>query len=178
MEATDILTIAGTVFGVVGTYYTWRSFRLSRIAADRIVDVQLWRNGKRSMTAQFTLRNGGTATALVDRIEVLRPRGVKVAWHFEPQAYSSAKSIKDKDVSNIHEVRLIVEPGKSGTTGMVLELPKPAEDVPVLKMRARISANDLARRYVWKEFTAKPSMATDQRAIDKSILGIPEDARP
>lgn len=176
---TTVATLTGAAGGVVGAWYSWRSFRISKIGISRNIDVRLWRHGNRTIEVQIALMNSGRTTALIDQVRVIGPRGTKVAWHKEPNAYTGGRStLKDETCSNVHDLRLLVEPGSVGTVGFVMELPLPIERVPLLKMRARVSANDFVRRYVWMAFTAKPTMATDQRAINKSILGIPEDRYP
>ena len=175
---TDAMAGVGLIATIAGTYWTARSYALSRRAAGRLIDVKLWRLGDRTVEAQFILSNGGPTTTLLDRIEVLWPRGVRVAWSHEPDPYAKGKTLLDKDCPSVHEVRLLVEPSKSGTVGMLMLLPRSMDRVSRVKMRARISANDIARRYIWKAFAAKPSMATDQRPINKSILGTPEDRYP
>lgn len=177
MDASLLWTIIGGLAGCLSAYIGWRQLRLAKVAVDRTVDVRLWRHGDRSLEAYVTLRNGGVATAIMDCIEVQRPRKTKVAWHFEPTS-NGAKSLKDENVTNRHDVRVIAEPGKAVGCGMIMELPQSADRVQLIKMRARVSANDLAKQHIWVAFSAKPSMATDQRPVNKSMLGIPEDARP
>lgn len=163
-----IAGVSGSIFGFFALFYAWRQFRLARAAVDRNIDVQLWRHGDRTLQAYITLRNGGMNTAIMDRIEVRKPRRTKVAWHFESDK-GDIKSLQDPEVSSVHKVRVIAEPGKAVGCGMVMELPRSADRVPIIKMRARIFANDLARSYFWRAFSAKPSMATDHRALDQSM---------
>ncbi|SFL18753.1 hypothetical protein SAMN04488125_110106 [Methylorubrum salsuginis] len=147
------------LFGVLGLVPAIKSLGIARKTLGRNLDARLWLHDDQTAEVQIILRNRGTATATIDKLTVTSPRRCRVAWLVRPIENIESSTLLDSGLDNNHEVLLTVEPGGSGTVGMAVRLPRSSKSIKALSIRARMSATDLAKRYVALDVTVQISSA-------------------
>lgn len=136
--------IVATALALGGVLLGWLGYRQHMRTTRRNVELQLWKEGGKIVEGRVILRNDSNLESTIDRIEVIHPKGSKVASFASKQSrsLSGSSTLDDPGISNIHSVNLTVSPGKSAGISMAIGLPSDARLVDAITLRCRLHPAD------------------------------------
>lgn len=147
--------VIGTAIALAGLALTYLGFREQRKSMSREIELRLWEEDDRTVQGQIALNNASRETATVDIIRAVEPERTKIAWFPTKGSVigpSSTRTLEDEDVTDEHQVRLIVDPGKVGTVSFFLRLPYAVTTLDVIGVECRIHPSDRLFGFLPKEW--------------------------